>query len=160
MDGDTPEMRLAKALIARRIELGYPKRTKFAEEAGLSHDRTIGDLERAKGQKHSSTTIALVEQVYQWEPGSIDRILAGGRAIRLPGTPGAVAADAAEAALEELHAAGHPVVDSIVEILNSAFGPAAKVAMIQDVVDRDYAPHPLLNRRATSDDAPQSPSTR
>lgn len=132
MDGDTPEMRLAKALIARRVELGYAKRAAFAAAAGLSHDRTLSDLERAVGKNHSSSTLALVEKVYAWEPGSIDRVMAGLKPIRIPGSPGASSVEAVERPGSD--ALLSAVLVAVTEVLDSKYAPETKLAMIRDVI--------------------------
>ena len=63
----------------RRRALGYRSMPDFALAAGKS-PRTIGGLERGDGRV-SDDTIAAVERVLQWEPGSVDRILSGGQPV-------------------------------------------------------------------------------
>lgn len=70
--------RLAELAIARRVELGYHRRAKFARARGLSHDRTLSDLENAKRTNFEPATIAQIEQIYQWAPGSVRAVLDGG----------------------------------------------------------------------------------
>lgn len=70
--------RLAELAISRRVQLGYTRRTEFARVNGLSHDRTIFDLEHARRTNFGPATIAQIEQVYQWLPGSVRAVLEGG----------------------------------------------------------------------------------
>lgn len=130
-------MRLGELLIARRVELGYRSRSRFVAARGGGHDRIVGDLERAGRDNYSPATIAAVERMYQWEPGSIRRILAGGMPTKTPNTPGAedAAQDAAEQPAEVI-----PLVEAVIEILRSRFGASTQIAMITDVIRADY-PH-------------------
>ena len=70
--------RLGRLLTARRIELGFPVRSKFADARNLTHSRTVSDIENAKRDNFEPATLALVEQLYEWAPGSIDAVLHGG----------------------------------------------------------------------------------
>lgn len=81
LEGDW--QRLAEQLTARRIALGYPKRLPFAKANGLSHDRTLSDLENARRTNFDGATIAQVEQVYRWKTGSLRAVLAGGDPVPL-----------------------------------------------------------------------------
>lgn len=84
--------RLGDALAARRGQLGFGfrRRAEFSRDSGLS-DKTIGRYE--KGLSPSTTippsTAALLEHLYQWEPGSVGAVLSGGDPVPLPGTAGA-----------------------------------------------------------------------
>lgn len=78
--------RLGELLVARRTELGHPKRLPFAKHHGLTHDRTLSDLENARRTRlegFDPATLAQVEQIYQWAPGSIRKVLAGGDPVKL-----------------------------------------------------------------------------
>lgn len=66
---------LASHVVHRRVQLGYRDRRSFSSALGIS-DRTIGNLER--GQSVSSNTLAAVELLLKWKPGSTDTILRGG----------------------------------------------------------------------------------
>lgn len=71
--------RLGRLLIERRVELGYPRRLTWARETlRLSNDRILSDLERARRTNYDPATLAQVERMYQWAPGSIRAVLAGG----------------------------------------------------------------------------------
>jgi hypothetical protein len=70
--------RLAQLLIRRRVELGFPRRTEFARHHGLSHDRNLSDIEKCRRTNYSDPMLAQFEQLYGWEAGSIEAVLAGG----------------------------------------------------------------------------------
>lgn len=82
--------RLGALLIRRRIEMDprYRKRTVFAQERGL-HWRLLYDIEKARRDTFSDETIAAVEAAYQWQEGSVARVLDGGdpEAARAEGEP-------------------------------------------------------------------------
>lgn len=67
------------------MALGYTKRLPFAKASGLSHDRTLSDLENERRTNFDAATIAQVEQVYRWESGSVRAILDGGEPTELSG---------------------------------------------------------------------------
>jgi hypothetical protein len=73
-------VRLGKLLIRRRIELSsrYRDRTLFAHERLDDKWRTLHDLELAKRPNFRPETLEAVEAAYEWQPGSIERVLAGG----------------------------------------------------------------------------------
>lgn len=105
-DTGTAWERLGRLLIARRVELGFPNRSAFARHLGMSHDRTLADLEKARRQNFDETTLLFVENGYGWQAGSIREVLAGGDPIL-------TAADRQRVmrrALAELHGAGEPTV--------------------------------------------------
>lgn len=131
--------RLAEALLRRRVELGHRNRTQFAAAVGEKNDRTISDLEHARRDNYTPATLASMERIYQWEPGSIKMVLAGNDPIRTPGSPGETPADV-DAAVRQQHPTASSVVDAIIEILNSRFGAATKISMIEDVIRDDYLP--------------------
>lgn len=78
MNDNRDWQRLGRLLINRRVELGYKRRVAFAKAHGLSNDRSISAIENAERQNFSPATIASFELYYEWEPGSIDTVLAGG----------------------------------------------------------------------------------
>lgn len=75
---EDPWERLGQLLINRRVELGYKTRAAFARAHNLKHDRGISDIENHARKNFSPSTIAAFEQQYEWEPGSIAAVLAGG----------------------------------------------------------------------------------
>ena len=75
-DGDWE--RLAELLISRRVQLGYQRRSAFSRDRGLPNDRVIAAVENYERTNFAPATIALIEQIYEWEPGSIRSVLAGG----------------------------------------------------------------------------------
>lgn len=69
---------LGNALVAARIRLGYPKRTDFQRALGLSHGRTLLDLENANRSNYDRSTLIQAEGWYGLAPGNIAEVLAGG----------------------------------------------------------------------------------
>ncbi len=82
--------RLADRLISRSAELRYggKRRAAFARDHGLSHTRTIDDLENARRTNYEDATLADVERIYRWKPGSIKAVLAGGEPTPIPDASG------------------------------------------------------------------------
>jgi hypothetical protein len=78
---DSDWARLAAFVVSRRVELGLKDRRAMArasEAIGSSiTDRTLGTLER--GGSVSASTLAAVDNVLGWEPGSAKSILDGGQ---------------------------------------------------------------------------------
>ena len=70
--------RLGAELIRARVRLGYTKRVAMKRALGLSHDRTLSDLELANRTNYERSTLVQAEQWYGLAPGNIDEILAGG----------------------------------------------------------------------------------
>lgn len=71
--------RLGELLVARRVDLGHPRRLTWARDVlGLSNDRIQSDLENGRRSNYDNATLAQVEQQYQWAPGSIRAVLGGG----------------------------------------------------------------------------------
>jgi transcriptional regulator with XRE-family HTH domain len=56
----------------------WRRREDFARATGLS-TRLISDLERGRRDNYSDETKALIENTLLWEPGSLDRVAAGGQ---------------------------------------------------------------------------------
>jgi transcriptional regulator with XRE-family HTH domain len=69
--------RLADAVVARRVEMGMRTRQALAEALQMSA-RNLGDIEKARRTSYDPATLARLEQVLRWEPGSVDAVLAGG----------------------------------------------------------------------------------
>jgi hypothetical protein len=118
-NGYPPEAwkRLGSRLTDRRVELGYPfrKRKAFWEDRGdpsLLSLKTVERIERAERPDYTDETLAVVERLYGYEPGSVKAILRGGDGIpadaaaappvpaaelvSMPGVDSATAAAAAE----------------------------------------------------------------
>jgi transcriptional regulator with XRE-family HTH domain len=73
--------RLGRTVRAERARLGYRTLRSFASRTGLGV-RTLSDLERGARETYSAETLASVEAVLGWAPGSIRRILDGGEPTR------------------------------------------------------------------------------
>lgn len=69
--------RLADAVVRRRAKLGRLTQAQIAHRSGISLDR-IQAIEGAKSDRYRRVTLMALEQALEWEPGSIDEILAGG----------------------------------------------------------------------------------
>jgi hypothetical protein len=117
--------------------------SKAARDAGIS--RTTWIAVEAGSRETQSYNYAPIERVLRWEPGSIEAVLAGGEAtpVVVQGTAradlGLVAA--ARGVVDDARRDGpEAILAGIAEILSSRFGPAAKVAMIEDVMHRERAP--------------------
>jgi hypothetical protein len=82
--------RLGRMLERRRGELGYGfrQRARFARErgSGMISVKTISRLENGERASYPESTIGTVEAMYQWSPGSVERVLTGGEPNpQLPG---------------------------------------------------------------------------
>jgi hypothetical protein len=77
--------RLGRALLRRRLDLGYENRTGFARATGINL-RLAQDLETAAESRKRlrAKTKAEIEDAYRLEPGSVDAALAGGEMTPLP----------------------------------------------------------------------------
>jgi len=69
--------RLARLVTHRRVQLGHASQTEFASASGLKI-RTLNNIENARRPGYDHSTIALLEQGLQWQPGSVEAVLAGG----------------------------------------------------------------------------------
>jgi hypothetical protein len=104
MDRYPPEAwrRLGLALERRRAELGYGFRLRgrFAREqgGGKLSVKTISRLEKGERDSYPESTVAIVEAMYRWAPGSFAAVLAGGEPDPL--VPAPVAQDVPAAAAE------------------------------------------------------------
>lgn len=65
---------LARAVVARRIELGHETRQAFAEASKISL-RTLTDIEAGERGSYSVNTLGRLEHALQWPTGHIDDIL-------------------------------------------------------------------------------------
>jgi hypothetical protein len=75
-------LRLGRMLERRRGELGYGfrQRARFARERGSGKIsvKTISRLEKGERDSYPESTVGTIESMYQWAPGSIESVLAGG----------------------------------------------------------------------------------
>lgn len=85
--------RLGKALEARRAALGYGfrQRERFLADNGgpPPSAKMLARLERGERASYPDSTIARLESLYGYAPGSFEALLADGEGTPLPGTPGA-----------------------------------------------------------------------
>ena len=74
--------RLGRMLERRRGELGYGfrQRARFARErgGGMISVKTISRMENGERASYHESTVGTVEAMYQWSPGSVERVLTGG----------------------------------------------------------------------------------
>ena len=74
--------RLGRLLERRRGELGYGyrQRARFVMErgGGMISVKTISRLENGERASYPESTVGTVEAMYQWSPGSVERVLTGG----------------------------------------------------------------------------------
>ncbi len=158
-------VRLGRLLTARRIALGYPVRSKFAQARKQSHSRTISDIENAKRTNFEPGTLALIEQLYGWGTGSIDAVLKGGEPTVLHrGVDDAQALLADSDALAD----GDPADQAFA--LSYARHPAARLSLVeattartavaralQDAMEElSYAQHRLEHARRVVEAAEES----
>lgn len=85
--------RLAHYVVSRRTELGYTTQAQFADALGVV-TRTINGFERGESKMRSGT-LAKLESVLRWQPGSASRVLAGGEPLLRDTDSGADAGPAA-----------------------------------------------------------------
>jgi hypothetical protein len=75
----------------RRAELGYGFRQRhtFVRDrgAGAISVKTISRLEKGERDSYPESTIGTVELMYQWSPGSVESVLAGGQPSALVTAP-------------------------------------------------------------------------
>ena len=84
MAADERWQRLGDMLLNRRVELtGDTNREAFARKAGLRYSRSLFDIENGKRDNYGPAMLAQLEQVYRWEAGSINAVLAGGQPTEL-----------------------------------------------------------------------------
>lgn len=74
--------RLGELLAARRVHIDprYRHLKVFVDEVGLDgvNLKLLSEIENGKRDNYRPATLALIEQAYQWEPGSIRAVLEGG----------------------------------------------------------------------------------
>lgn len=73
--------RLATRLRNRRVhEMGYKSKVALykAHDVPAALQRIISDIENAKRDNYDADTLARIERVYEWLPGSIGAVLNGG----------------------------------------------------------------------------------
>jgi hypothetical protein len=75
---DANQKKLAAYVIARRVEVGYRTRRALGAAMGVT-ERTLDKLEN--GGKVGPSTLGALENALRWEPGSAERILAGGEPV-------------------------------------------------------------------------------
>lgn len=80
-----PWRRLGRLLEEQRGRI-EPNAKKFAARTGLNY-RLIYDIEHAARTNYRPAKLAEVEHAYQWEPGSIQRVLDGGDPTPRTDTP-------------------------------------------------------------------------
>lgn len=81
--------RVGEHLVARRVELGHPRRASFLRSKNaVKFERIAGDLEGAVRDNYDPGSLATAEHLYEWRTGSIRAIRAGGEPSPLPGSPG------------------------------------------------------------------------
>lgn len=126
--GEPDWRRLAAAVIARREELDLTQED--VRQKGGPSTATMRLIEGALQTSYRGVILARLERALEWEPGSVRAILRGGEPTPLrhaqegPDEPaGAVA-----------------VVEQIIEVLASRFSDSTKIAMIAEVIERDYSP--------------------
>ncbi len=72
-----PWLALGRAVLTRRVELGYRTRGQFAEATGLTI-KTLGEIERGERGSYDRSTLAQVEQTLQWRPDAIRQAIGSG----------------------------------------------------------------------------------
>lgn len=88
---------LASAVVARRVQLGHETRKEFIDASGLS-PRTMGDIETARRESYSPSTLARLEQALDWPAGRVAEILGSDVPALIPADAVALPADLVEAA--------------------------------------------------------------
>jgi hypothetical protein len=74
--------RLADLLVARRVQLGYLRRAQLLRAKNAGHfERIALDVENAKRNNYDKASIAMVERIYGWQPGSVRAVLTGGEPV-------------------------------------------------------------------------------
>lgn len=136
--------RLAELLTARRVELNDAWRTRqqFCRDTGAEY-RIIHDLENAKRTNYSSSTLAIIERAYRWQPGSIRAVLDGGDPTPVEPT---VRVYEASASVEPVTNAEH-VDDELGKWINDALrhGVDVREWNLNDRMEREQFCHPTFN---------------
>lgn len=66
---------LAEQVMARRVEMGYPARDKFAQAVGISA-RVLTDIEKRNRTNFDQVTLERLRSALKWPEGRIQAILA------------------------------------------------------------------------------------
>jgi hypothetical protein len=74
--------RLGRAVVARRVELGFNTQVAFADHLGMTA-RILGDIEGGKRTSYDRSTLARIERGMDWPSGAIDGVLSGRPADRV-----------------------------------------------------------------------------
>lgn len=84
MHTDEARKRLGDAIVRRRESMSPPlTRTQLAKTLRMG-DRRLGDIERGTANNVRPSTRDVIERALGWEPGSWDRVLAGGEPTLAP----------------------------------------------------------------------------
>lgn len=75
MDGSENWALLAKQVVARRVEMGYPTRDGFAKAVGISA-RVLTDIEKRNRTNFDQVTLERLQQALKWPEGRIQAVLA------------------------------------------------------------------------------------
>ena len=67
---------LGKAVVRRRVEMGFDSRKGFAVSAELG-ERNLSDIEHGRRESYDPGYLVKLEQALRWPPGTIDAILNG-----------------------------------------------------------------------------------
>ena len=78
-DDKAARQRLGRLLMQARVAQGLKDRNRalFARETGIN-ERLLQDIETGYRGGYSYTTKLAIESAYNWAPGSIDAVMAGG----------------------------------------------------------------------------------
>lgn len=63
-------------MTAERVRRGYHTLSEFARHSGLSRT-TLDSIEWGRKTRYNPATIAALEHILGWRPGSVDRVLGG-----------------------------------------------------------------------------------
>lgn len=111
---------LAGAVINRRVELGMRTRKQLADATGMTV-KTLGEIERAERTSYDPATLARVEQVLQWEPGTINGLVSQ--------RPEPIRANFAA----DLPPDAHPALAELAQLLNSPLPADARATLLADL---------------------------
>lgn len=121
--------RLARYVIARRVELGWKQRIEFAAAAQIT-TRVVSDIENGRRYNFDPVTIAKLEKTLGWATGSVDDVANGGEP-RLCGPRG----QADESTLGQLLTTYRPTEDeALVRVMRSNLPDSKKRELIQMLV--------------------------
>lgn len=80
--------RLGQYVVARRVDLGFKRRSDFADARQVSV-RILSDIENGRRTNFDQATIASLERALGWETGSALRVVEGGEPRTRAGDQGA-----------------------------------------------------------------------